>query len=159
MSEEKVVLKLKKSWKWFICLTQLTAISLLLYLMVSLWSVVGFSSPNGIFLTAVFGGGILGSIYFMLYALKHKVHFYRDELTKEGVFTGKTRKYNELNEVWLSTKLWDMKSPVAIIGDSENIVFDYRYANQKEVADFLTKNNSQSSLPKLFFNSKDLFIS
>jgi|AntRauTorcE11897_2_1112592.scaffolds.fasta_scaffold00183_2 hypothetical protein len=157
MSDKKVILKLKKSWKWFVYLTQITALSLLIYLMVSLWSVVGFGSANSILLTIIFGAGISSSIYFIAYAKKHRVHFYKDELTKEGVFTKKTRKYSDLNEVWLSTKLWDMKSPVAIIGNSENIVFDYRYANQKEVAEFLTKNNSQSALPKLYFNSKDLF--
>lgn len=156
MENEKVTLRLKSKWKWFIYLTQFIALCLLIYLLVNLWAVAGFNSPESIFLNIFFGLSIFGSIYFMLYASKHKVHFYADRLTKTGVFTTKTRKYEDLNEVWLSTKLWDMKSPVAIISNSGTLVFDYRYENQDEVAEFLTEMKSMQSLPKLYFDSENL---
>lgn len=156
MNEEKVTLRLKSSWKWFIYLTQLVALFLVVYLLLNLWSVAGFSSPESLFLNVVFGLGGLWSIYFMIYASKHKVHFYEDRLTKEGVFSKKSRSYDDLNEVWLSTKFWDMRSPVAIIGNSSNIVFDYRYDNQDEVAEFLTNKKSIQSLPKLYFDTESL---
>lgn len=158
MTDKKISLQLKKSWKLFIYVTQTTALVLFIYLLMNVWSVVGLDSPNSIFLTLVFIGTFLGCIYMILFAMMHKVYFYEDRLTKKGVFTKKTRKYSNLNEVWLSTKMWDMKSPVAILSNSATLVFDYRYANQKEVAEFLTENTNTESLPKLYFNSKDLSL-
>lgn len=156
MENEKVTLRLKSKWKWFIYITQFTALCLLVYLLVNLWAVTGFNSPESIFLNIFFGVSIFGNIYFMVYASKHKVYFYSDRLTKAGVFTKRTRKYKDLSEVWLSTKIWDMKSPVAIISDSGTLVFDYRYENQEDVAEFLTKMKSIPSLPRLYFDSKSL---
>lgn len=158
MENEKVTLRLKSNWKWFIYSTQFIALCLLVYLLVNLWEVSGFNSPESIFLTVFFGLSIFGNFYFMIYASKHKVDFYTDRLTKKGVFINRTRKYEDLNEVWLSTKMWDMKSPVAIIGNSETLVFDYRYDNQEEVAEFLSRMKNMKSLPKLYFDSKN-FIS
>ncbi len=155
MNKDQAILSIKSGAKWFIYVAEIIAISGFIFLFFMMYSTIQTFGPESIFLAVVFGGGIAGGVYLLIYANKHYVVFNQEGLIRHGIFSTKFISYSEIDEIWFSRNFWDFKSGMKIVANNSNLNFDFKYKNQEAVVRFIVENINENERPKVFLDQEN----